>query len=189
MIALAFQPAPEMLRAVFEEALARSASTYGETDARTAQAARDLGLFLVRQGELPAAREALGRAVRADEKIFGLAARQTLADLAELASLSDPARAEPMWARASASPDPAIVARAFSALGDLRKQAGNREEAIALYRKALEKEEISTGKDSVRVAARLNTLALVVDSGEDIALLERALRISTARVGLRRVET
>jgi tetratricopeptide (TPR) repeat protein len=146
-------------------------------------------LFLIRQGELPAARSALTNAVHVDEKALGPAASQTLADLAELAAISESSLAEPMWRRASASSDAAVAARSFGALGQIREQAQDRTGAAALYRQALAKEEAATGRQSVRFAARLNSLSLVVDSKEAIALLERALRISTARVGLGRVET
>src|SRR5579859_7042751 len=40
----AFQPGPGMLRGVFEEALSRRQEQFGVFDARTAQAARDLGM-------------------------------------------------------------------------------------------------------------------------------------------------
>ena len=189
IVALALQPAPAMLRSLFEEALAERASEYGEADKRTAQAARDLGLFLIRQVDLPAARDALARAIHCDEKALGPLAPQLLADLAELASISEPAQAEPMWLRTTSSPDAAIAARSFAALGELREQVGDRAGAAALYRQALAKEEIATGNNSLRTAARLNTLSLVVDRLEAISLLERALRISAARVGVRRLET
>ena len=42
------QPDPAALRKLYEDALARRLQTYGEKDARSAQAARDLGLFLAR---------------------------------------------------------------------------------------------------------------------------------------------
>ena len=54
-------------------------------------------------------RPALGGAV------FGAGAKQTLSDVASLAAVSPQPRAEPLWLRASASPDPEVAARAFAA--------------------------------------------------------------------------
>jgi hypothetical protein len=46
---LAFaQPDPAALRKLYEDALARRLQTYGDKDTLSAQAARDLGLFLAR---------------------------------------------------------------------------------------------------------------------------------------------
>lgn len=177
-----------MLRAVFEEGLARSIAEFGEAHGRTAQAARDLGLFLITQGDRAGARGALEQAVRVDEQLLGSAARQTLADLAELASLAEPGVAASMWQRTSASPDPAVASRSLAALGSIREQNGDRESASALYRQALAKEEAATGANSMRVAARLNTLSFVVEPVEAIAVLERALK-NTASAGGHRLET
>jgi tetratricopeptide (TPR) repeat protein len=174
--ALALQPDSAMLRRLFVDALAERRSQYGAADLRTAQAARDLGLFLVSQGDRPGARAALADAIRIDEAAVGPTSAQTLADLAELAAISEPAESEPLWRRASDSSDPAVAARALAALGALREGHGDRDGAIPLYRLALAKEE-SLGKNSRRVASRLNTLAVVVEPEEAIALLERALRI------------
>jgi tetratricopeptide (TPR) repeat protein len=180
IVALAFQPAPTMLRAVFEEELARVTAAYGPADARTVRAARDLGLFLVRQRDLPAARAALTRVVGAVDA--------SLADVAELAAVSEPAEAEALWLRASASPDAAVAARSFGSLGDLRDRAGDRAGAIRCYRLALAREEAAAGRSDIRVAARLNTLALALEAREAVPLLERALRIVTDRAGRNTVE-
>ena len=180
LAALAFQPAPAMLRAVFEEELARVTALHGPADPRTARAARDLGLLLARQGDRAAARAALLRVADAKEA--------TLADVAELAAVSDPAEAEPLWLRVSRSTDGAIAARAFGALGDLRDQAGDRAGAVRFYRLAVAREEAAGGRNGIRVPARLNTLALALDEREAIPILERALRIVTERVGRRSVE-
>ena len=180
IVALAFQPAPTMLRAVFEEELARVTATYGAADSRTVRAARDLGLFLVRQGDRPAARIALAKVVAAPAA--------SLADVAELAAVSEPAEAEPLWLRASASPDAAVAARAFGSLGDLRDRAGDRPGAIRFYRLALAREEAAAGRRDIRIAARLNTLALTLEAREAVPLLERALRIVTDRTGRSSVE-
>jgi tetratricopeptide (TPR) repeat protein len=167
--ALAFQPAPAMLRAVFEEELARVMSRYGATDPRTARAARDLGLFLARQGERAAARVALTRVVSS--------ADATLADVAELAAVSEASEAEALWLRASKSADGAVAARSFGALGDLRERAGDRAGAVRFYRLAVAREEAGAGRNDIRVSARLNTLALALEPREAVPVLERALRI------------
>ena len=79
-----------MLRRLFEDALKQRRQEYGVTDSRTAQAARDLGLFLSRQSDQAGARSALSEAVGIDEKAFGATAEQTLAYLGELATVSSP---------------------------------------------------------------------------------------------------
>src|ERR1035438_3614240 len=138
-MASAFQPDTAMLRRLYEEALSRRQLEYGAADARTAQAARDLGQFALRVGEKPSARRALAEAVRIDEKAFGPAAPQTLEDVATLASLSPPAAAEPLLRRAVESPDATVAGPALTSLAELRKAAGDRAGAAALYRRALEK--------------------------------------------------
>jgi len=59
LAALAMQPDTASLRHAFEENLARRLKEFGSADARTAQAARGLALFLQRKGDKPAARRAL----------------------------------------------------------------------------------------------------------------------------------
>jgi tetratricopeptide (TPR) repeat protein len=174
--ALALQPDPEMLRRLFVDALAERRAQFGPADVRTARAARDLGLFLVSQGDLPGARRTLADAIQMDVAATGLPSTLTLADVAELAAISQPAEAEPLWRRASASSDSAVSARAFAALGALLEGSGDRDGAAALYGAALAKEE-ALGNDSRRLAIRLNALAVVVEPEEAIRLLERALRI------------
>ena len=84
----AFQPDPSAMRKLFEDALARRERAYGDADARTAQAGRDLGLFLCRSGDASAARRAMARAIQLDEKALGPDAAQTLEDVLTLASIS-----------------------------------------------------------------------------------------------------
>jgi tetratricopeptide (TPR) repeat protein len=186
---LAFQPAPAMLRSVFEGELARVSAAYGPADPRTARAARDLGLFLAQQGDASAARAPLARAVRIAEAALGRSAPATLADVAELAAVSEPAESESLWQRASTSPDSALAARAFGALGDLRENLADRPGAIRFYRMAVQREEAAPVPDQLRIASRLNTLALALKPREAVPLLERALRIIAGRLGPRRVES
>lgn len=184
-LALVFQPSPAMLRAVFEEGLARKQDRFGVFDARTAQAARDLGLFLMRQGETSDARNILDQVVRIDEKVFGHDAPQTLADVAELAAVSSSSEAGPRWTRASASSSAATAARAFAELGELSALQGDRARAAVFYRKAVAKDGPG---DSEAAALHLNALAKLAPA-EAIPLLERALEIDRRILGPRHAET
>jgi tetratricopeptide (TPR) repeat protein len=188
-LALALQPDPAMLRRIFEDALSRREQQLGSADARTAQAARDLGLFLAREGDRPGAQAALAKAVRYDEAVFGPTAGRTLEDVAELAALSAPASAVPLWTRAAAAADDEVAVRALTALGDLRGAAGDRVGAAAFYRRALARQETATGRDSEPVSVRLNALAHVVPPVEGIGLLERALVIDRRALGARHPQT
>src|SRR5439155_23193149 len=109
------------------------------------------------------------QAVRVDEAVAGASARQTLADVAELAAVSSAQEAEPLWKRAAESSDAGVAARALAGLGDLHVRAGDRAAAPVFYRRALAKEEAAGGEDSAAVALRLNALAHAVEIGEGIA--------------------
>jgi len=189
LMAVSLQPSQAMLRQLFEETLVRKKAEYGDSDTRTAQAARDLGLFLAEQGDRSRARDCLAEAVQINERALGPSAAPTLADIVELAGLSPPKQAEPLWHRAAASTDAAVAARALGALGALRENAGDRAVAAKFYRHALAKEQVASGRDSARVAVRLNALARAVKMPESIALLERALAINRRRLGPRHPET
>jgi len=130
--ALALQPDPVMIRRIFEDALAQRRKEFGTVDPRTAQAARDLGLFLIREHDVSAARAALAEAIEIDEK---------LTDVAELASVSPPEQAALLWMRAAKSTDPALAARALAALGELKEADSDRNGAADFYRQSLAKEE------------------------------------------------
>jgi tetratricopeptide (TPR) repeat protein len=187
--AFAFQPDTAMLRRLYEEALARRQREYGVSDGRTAQAARDLGLFLQRAGDNAGARKALAEALRADEKAFGAAAEQTLEDAASLAALSPPADAEPLLRRAAESPDATVAGPALTSWAAIRKAAGDRAGAAALLRRAVAKAEEAGGKDGPIVALILNSLAPLVEPAEAVALLERALAIDRRTLGPREAQT
>ncbi|HEY3839837.1 MAG TPA: tetratricopeptide repeat protein [Bryobacteraceae bacterium] len=188
--AVAFlQPGPAALRGIFEEGLERRRTEYGVFDQRTAQAARDLGMFLSRHGEEADARNVLDQVVRIDESLFGAADPRTLKDVAELAAVTPPEKAERLWKRASETPEPSIAARALSELGRLHALAGDRAGAIAFYRHALAKNEESAGKNTAAVALDLNALSKLVDAPEAVALLERALAIDRHVLGSLHAET
>jgi tetratricopeptide (TPR) repeat protein len=175
---LSFQPSPVALRQLFEDALERRRNQFGEDDARTAQAARDLGLFLRNQGDTSGARGALAEAVRIDEKLLGRTAAQTLADVAELAGMTPPPESEPLWLRAAQSSNSTVASRALASLGQLHEASGDSAGAANFYRRALVKEEEAGGKQGALVPVRLNALAQFVDVPQGIVLLERAFAIS-----------
>jgi tetratricopeptide (TPR) repeat protein len=181
--ALFLQVDPGALRPIYEQALERRREEFGAADARTGQAARDLGLFLAGIGDAVSARTALAEAVRIDEELLGADAAQTLADVAEIAAMSPARQAEGLWLRAAAASDAAVSIRALMSLGALRAAAGDRSGAAAQYRKALAKDEEAAGKDSPAAPSILSSLAEVVETREAIALLERALVVGRARQG------
>ena len=183
LAARAFQPDLGPIRKLFEESLAKKQREFGDGDARTAQAARDLGNFLLTVPDRSAARRALADAVRVDEKAFGPGAAQTLEDAAALASLSPAVEAQALWRRAAESPDPTVAGPALTSLAASRKAAGDRGGAAALLRRALEKAEAADGKEGLTVALILDQLSLVVDAREAIALVERAVAIEQKQFG------
>jgi len=186
---LALQPDPVAMRKLFEDALSRRTHEYGETDARTAQAARDLGLFLVRSGDALTARKALTNAVHLDEKALGPSAPQTLEDVATLASISPRAEAEPLLRRASESSDPIVAGPALTSLAEMRKAAGDAPGAAVLLRRAVEKAEAVDGAEGLTVALVLKALALVSPPKDAIPVLQRALAIHQGKLGSRSAET
>src|SRR5713101_5356571 len=113
---LAWQPDAAMLGQLYREAFERKKQQYGASDTRTIEAARDLGLFLSKQGAAASARQVFTDVVRLDEIALGADAKQTLADVAALANVSAPPQAEPLWQRAAKSPEQKVAARAFAAL-------------------------------------------------------------------------
>jgi tetratricopeptide (TPR) repeat protein len=173
--AMCAQPHPAMLRELYEQHLAEQERAHGEFDAHTAEAARDLGLFLRGNNDSEGAHGALSRAVVIDEKVFGVDAPRTLVDVADLASVSPLAEAGKLFERASKSSDAAAASRALLALGEMHASQGDREGASRYWRQALTKQETATGPDSENVARILNFLAQTVDPAEAIPLLRRAL--------------
>src|SRR5689334_14009453 len=188
-VAHAFQPDRAMLRAMFEEALKRRIEEFGRNDSHTAQASRDLGLFLERNGDVAAARRVLAETVALDEAVFGKSAPQTLEDVSALAAISPAPLAGPLLQRAAESTDPIVAGPALSSLAELRTAAGDRAGAAAYLRRALEKAEAVDGKDGPTVALILNALALDVAPEEGIPYLERALQIDQKQFGERHPAT
>lgn len=179
---IAFQPDTAQLRKLFEEALSRRQHEYGDKDSRTAQAARDLGLFLCRSGDTLSARRAMSNTVRFDEQALGPNAPQTLEDAATLASISPRAEAEPLLRRAAESPDATVAGPALTSLAAMRRAAGDPASAAALLRRAVEKAD-AVDKDGPTVALVLNVLAQVVAPQEAMAVMRRALAIDEQKLG------
>lgn len=186
LVLLAWQPDAVALRRVFEEALARREAQFGRTDARTAQAARDLGKFLALEGDRAAAVVALRRVVEIDEVVAGAEDERTLSDVAELAGLTG----EPgLWERAATARDGVVAARALDALGAMREARGDAAGAVQAYRQALAREVKASGATAAKVAVRLNALALAVGPQEGVGLLQRAVTINRTALGTKHPET
>jgi tetratricopeptide (TPR) repeat protein len=170
------QPQAGQLRDLYEQHLAEQLRDHGEFDALTAQAARDLGLFLRSHGDPQAAYNALAHAVAIDEKVSGVDAPRTLADVADLASVAPLSDAGKLFERASKSSDAGAASRALVALGEMRASQGDRDGAARYWRQALARQE-AAGPDSTNAAMILNALAQVVEPGEAVPLLRRALAL------------
>jgi len=199
LIALvAWQPDTALLAPLFEEALARKRREYGIADIRTAPAARDLGLFLSKHGATAAAQKVFTDLVRLEESALGATNPQTLSDLAALANVSPPRQAEPLWRRASASPDPNVSARAFAALGQLRETAGDHPGAAAFYRQALAKEEMALSASTapldkahhaIRIGGIAQVLSPLVEPAEGITVLRKSMALNRSVLGASHPET
>lgn len=185
----AFQPDIAIVRRVFEEGLARRQREFGDADLRTAQAARDLGLFLERVGDTAGARRTLQQAIRIDEKAAGPEAEVTLQDVGDLAAISPPALSSPLLLRASKSSDPTVAGPALSALANIRKAAGDRAGAAVLLRSAVTQAEAVDGKEGPMVALVLNSLAAVAEPEEAVASLRRAVDIDRRALGPKHART
>src|SRR5581483_11942905 len=166
-----------------------SQKEFGPADPRTAQAARDLGNFLLTLKETAAARVALAQTLSLDDKALGPTAPQTLEDAAALAGISPPAQAEPLYRRAIESSDAAVAGPALTSLASLRLAAGDRAGAAGLLRRAVEKAEVAAGPNSPTVALVLGLLARAAEPKEAIEALKRAVAIEEATLGPRDPQT
>ena len=108
--------------------------------------------------------------------------RRTLADVAELASVTPDA--EPLWNAPRNRPTRPSPRDPWLNLAESMRSADDRAGAAAFYRRALAKE-----KDSAAIALDLNALAKVVDPPEAVPLLERALAIDRRVLGAMHAET
>jgi tetratricopeptide (TPR) repeat protein len=184
--ALAWQPDPAALVPLYRQALAEREKRFGANHPAVARAASDLGLFLRNQGDRAAAQLLLRRALAIDEKTLGPGTVVTGEDLENLASVLPALQALPLVRRASEHPDAAIAARN---LAKLAEAADSNSATLALYQRALMKEEAVAGPNHPRVAVRLNDVALFVERAQAAALLRRALAIQESSVGPRHPET
>lgn len=160
---LMLQPDPASLQRLFEQEFERH---------HTAQAARDLGLFLARHGDARHARNALSEALRMEP--------ENLEDAFELAMVSDVNEAGPLLERAATSKDTVLAARAFDALGHWRDATGDKAGAAEAYRNALARRES---------AGALEALANDVEPAQAIPLLQRALALNRREMGARHPQT
>lgn len=171
-----------MLRGLYEQNLANQRQQYGEFDAHTATAARNLGLFLRTHADPRSAYQALSHAVAIDEKVFGPDAVRTLADVADLATVAPLDEAKKLFERAAQSSDPGMAARALIALGEAAASQGDRPGAAKYWRLAMAKQELADA-NSTTMAMILNVLAQSVEPAESIPLLRRALAIDRKLLG------
>ena len=119
------------------------------------------------------------RALAIDEKALGDSDPVVAADRENLAAVletSRPPEAIALYRRAAESADAAIQARCFGKLAHFEEARDALDAAAALYRKALAAEEAASGKDSGRVAVRLNDLALLLQAKDDFRSAEPLLR-------------
>jgi tetratricopeptide (TPR) repeat protein len=195
---LAWQPDAAMLGQLYREAFERKKQQYGASDTATIQAARDLGLFLSKHGAAAGAQQVLTEVVRLDEIALGPDARQTLADVAALASVSAPRQAEALWQRAAKSSEQKVAARAFAGLGQLRETAGDQAGAAQYYRQALANQEAALGQATtprekadlaILLSGVAQVLGQIVDPTEGTAVLRRSFGINRSLLGARHPET
>ncbi|MBV6432802.1 MAG: hypothetical protein IANPNBLG_02947 [Bryobacteraceae bacterium] len=180
------QPDPAALVPLFRQALEERTKLYGTDDARVARAARDLGLLLRSLHRNAEAEPLFLQSLAIDTRVLGEKDRQVGADLENLASVvADPSEALSLTERAAHHPDPEISARNLARLAE----HAPRGKAAGLYRQALEREEQASGKESERVAVRLNDLALALPPKQAEPLLRRALQIQVTKLGVRHPET
>jgi tetratricopeptide (TPR) repeat protein len=121
--------------------------------------------------------------VAIDEKVYGVDAPRTLADVADMASVSPAADAGKLFERASKSSDAGAASRAFVALGEMHASQGDPAAAARYWRLALSKQEAATGPDSENVSRILNVLAQVLEPAEALPLLRRALLLDRKLFG------
>jgi hypothetical protein len=181
----ALQPDPSALVPLFRQALAEREERYGPDHERVARLASSLGLLLRSQGGRAAAEPLLRRALAIDERTLGAASRLAGEDLENLASVVDDREALTLYDRAARHADPEVAARNLARLA----ARATAEQAAALYRQALAKEEQASGPAHPRVAVRLNDLALALPPPDAEPLLRRALLLQQRKLGPKHPET
>jgi tetratricopeptide (TPR) repeat protein len=163
----------------------------------TAQSLSNVGNVLYELGELPAAQQALERALAIFEAQVGFddpEVARTLNDLGNvLLGLDDLASARQAFERALAireaqlGPDDPAVAASLDNLGNVLYSRGDLDTARAHFERALAIREAQLGPDDPAVASSLHNLALILrdlgdlDAARDTQ--QRALAIYEARLG------
>lgn len=185
-VAMIWQPDPAALVPLYKQAVSAREMELGPEHPTVARAVSDFGLFLRNQGDSAAAQPLLRRALAIDERTLGPGDSTTGQDLENLASVLPPPEALPLLRRAAEHKDPTIAARNLAKLAAL---AQSREEAIALFRRALSKQEAASGASHPLVAVRLNDLALLIEPAPAESLLRRAMAIQEKSLGASHPET
>ena len=173
--------------ALYEKAFLERAATYGEKDARTLEAARNLGLFLIKERKREAAETWLRRALGIAQSLHKQYSPEiaTIQEALAQAVTGDSERQE-LHRQAARCTDPAIAA------SNLAKLAALQGDDATLLQQALTKQEQATGPQSAPVAARLNDLGLAllnVKPAAAAALFRRAMAINERTLGPRHPET
>jgi tetratricopeptide (TPR) repeat protein len=163
----------------------------------TAQSLSNVGNVLYELGELPAAQQALERALAIFEAQVGFddpEVARTLDDLGSvLLGLDDLASARQAFERALAirqaqlGPDDPAVATTLDNLGTVLYSLGHLEAARGYFERALTIREAQLGRDDPAVATTLNNLGIALRSLGDLDTarthFERALTIREAQLG------
>lgn len=183
------QPDRKALVPLYQQAFEERKKQHGPEHPKVARAASDLGLYLRGLGDNSGAVEWLQRALEIDEKALGAKHPLVGADLENLASVLTLEQALPLLEQAAAHPDAAVAARSLARLGAIAESRRDASPALALYKKALAKEEEASGAEHPRVAARLNDIALLSEPKQAEPLLRRALAIQEKNLGARHPET
>jgi tetratricopeptide (TPR) repeat protein len=189
LLLLLLQPDPAALVPLYRQALETREKQLGPDHPKVARSASDLGLYLKKLGDRESALRYLRRALAIDEKALSPSHRQVAEDLENVAALTPPAEAARLLTRAAACDDATVAARVLGKLGGVQETLGDRAAAVVSYRRALQKEESTSGGSHPRVAVRLNDLALVTAPGAAEPLLRRALAIQQQSLGAKHPET
>ena len=178
---------PRHFTALYERAFAERIEKFGEKDARTAEVARNLGLFLAKQGDRANAETWLRRALSISEQMHQPRSRELCEAREALARVvTGESERRELHRLASRSDDAATAARNLAQLAALE---GN---DVSLLRQALAQQERATGPQSAPVALRLNDLGLALQEPEpavSTGLFRRALAINQRTLGAQHPET
>ena len=157
------QPDPRALIPIYEQALAAREQQYGPTHLKTAQAASDLGLYLLKLGNRGRAEALLQRAA---------AISGSVDDLENLAKALPPPQAASVLEQAAAKAvDPTSAARILTSLGEAQERLRRPDLAVKSYQQAIARQE---------TPARINSLALLLGPRDAEPLFRKALQLQPA---------